>query len=166
MRRRAARWRTQKQFSSGDECSASNQLKGPGARLRGFFQELANRMRTSVRRRRRKRRLALSWINSGFVPPFGRVRTWRAGGKSGSCNTYVVVQVPRRVGGLASRRIEKAVKKGVEEDQLRSGVRSEKPLFGSDGLGQIVQTLTICHEGRDKAQAGTTARGRLGPRQG
>ncbi len=115
MRRRAARWRTQKQFSSGDECSASNQLKGPGARLRGFFQELANRMRTSVRRRRRKRRLALSWINSGFVPPFGRVRTWRAGGKSGSCNTYVVVQVPRRVGGLASRRIEKAVKKGVEE---------------------------------------------------
>jgi hypothetical protein len=54
-------------------------------------------------------------VNSGFVPPFGRVRKWRVARKSGSCNTYVVVQVPRNVGSLASRRIEAAVRKGVEE---------------------------------------------------
>jgi hypothetical protein len=78
---------------------------------------LADRMRYSMRRakRRRRRRLALSMMNSRFVPPFGRVRTWKTRRNPGSCSTYVVVQVPRHVGTVASRRIEAAVKKGVEE---------------------------------------------------
>ena len=114
MRRKADR-RTRKNVSAREECPASNQLSGPGARIRGFFQELADRMRASIRRRRRRRRLFLSQMGTGFVPLFGRGRSWKVSRKHGPGDTYVVVQVPKYAGTIASRRIEKAIKKGVEE---------------------------------------------------
>lgn len=89
--------------------------ESPGARIRGFFQELAYRMRASMRRIRRRRRMALSLMRDGFVPPLGRVKSWKTCRDDGACNSYVVVQVPRHVGTIASHRIKRAIRQGVEE---------------------------------------------------
>lgn len=134
MRRKASQ-RTRKYVSAREECPAANQLYGPGARIRGFFQQLADRMRASIRRRRRRRKLALSIMQSEFVPPFGRVRTWKVCRKFGPGDTYVVVQVPKHVSSLTSCRIKEAVRKGVEQ-----GI-SSAPECGKNKLFLILTDL-------------------------
>ncbi|MGI6631524.1 MAG: hypothetical protein ACOX5M_00575 [Bacillota bacterium] len=89
------------------------------------------------RSRRRRRRLAFSALNLGFVPPLGRVRTWTVRRRPGGCSsTYVVIQVPRNPGNLASRRIEAALRKGFE-----AGMAEGEPGEGRKGLYLVMTDL-------------------------
>lgn len=49
-----------------------------------------------------------------WVPPWGRVRSWqvRRGGRN---ETYVILQLPKNAGTLASNRIAAALKEGLRE---------------------------------------------------
>jgi len=63
-----------------------------------------------------------------LVPPWGRVRSWqvRRGGRN---ETYIVLQLPRNAGPLATNRITKALEEGLEEHNAEGTSTRRRNLY-------------------------------------
>jgi hypothetical protein len=104
--------------------------RSPVLGIRSLFRGLRRWLRTSLRRINRRRcRASLRSTQRSWVPPWGRVRSWQVKrSPGGHSDTYVILQLPKNAGSLATNRIASALKNGLDaatpEGRLADGRRN------------------------------------------
>ena len=116
-------------------CASGLRLR-PALGFRKFLGAALENLRASMRRTRQRKFIPKpSSVNLPYVPLLARIRTWRTKHRScgkcntSACNTYIIIQIPRCPGRLASRRIAAALRKGLESHKRRN-----EPGEGRNGL--------------------------------